>query len=360
MSGPMPRAARHSAATALLVVAWAACDDAEAPTRAVRDASTDHTRYVSVRTGDDHAVIEAPARLVPTATSSGDVTFLASGVVRRVFVRQGDPVKAGARLLEIASPTLAEAAGEWRSAVETLEIAEDRLRRLEALAKERIASQDELQARREDIARLRGRQRQMQAMLLAHGVERGRFDAVHRNGSVVLTSPVDGAVTRLDVRLGQVVGPDRGPLLTVVGAGRPRVEAMLRQRPSDELQYAFVAADGTRYAVRSAPVGAVSDPQTGTWTTWFDLSQDVRVVGERVGELLGSAPGADVFTVPVESLGRSGAGPFVARQTEGDAAQRVSVEVLHQDDHVAVIRAGLSPGDRVALDPRATLAAEDR
>jgi multidrug efflux pump subunit AcrA (membrane-fusion protein) len=335
-----------------------ACEDAKTPSRAVPDASADHTTYVPVQTGEDHAVIEAPARLVATATSSGDVTFLASGVVRRVFVQPGDRVKAGAPLLEIASPTLAEAAGEWRSTMETLKIAEDRLRRLEALAEERIASQDELQARREDIARLRGRRRQLKAILRAHGVEPSRFDAVHRNGSVVLTSPVDGAVTRLSVRLGQVVGPDRGPLLTVVGAGRPRVEALLQQRPSDELTHVFVASDGTRYAVRSTPVGTVSDPQTGTWTTWFELADDVRIVGERVGELLGSAPGPDVFTIPVEALGRAGEDPFVARRRDGETPERVGVEVLHQDDHIAVIRAGLDSGDHVALDPRATLAAE--
>jgi hypothetical protein len=67
-----------------------------------------------------------------------------------------------------------------------------------------------------------------------------------------------------------------------------------------------------------------------------------------------------VLTVPIEALGREGDRPLVARQTDGEKPERVGVEVLHQDDHVAVIRGGLASGDRVALDPRASLAAAER
>jgi len=352
--------ARTSVAALMIFAGAASCEDAEPPERAVPEAESSSTRWTKVESGQDHGVVQAPARLVATATSSAEVTFLAAGVVRRVFVRPGDAVEAGAPLLEIASPSLAEAAGEWRSAVETLEIAEDRLERLVALAEERIASRDDLQARREDVARLRGRRRQLQAMLRAHGVEPKQFDAVHRSGSLVIESPVDGTVTDLTVRLGQAVGADRGPLATVVGAGRPRVEALMQSEPGEGLRYVFAASTGERYAVRTPPVGSVSDSETGTWTTWFELAEDVRIVGERVGELVGSAEGDDVFTIAVEALGRSAEGAFVARDGGERTAARVEVEVLHQDDHVAVIRGDLSAGERVALDPRATLRAADR
>lgn len=329
------------------------CEQSAAPERALAGPSKANLRFVAVRPGQAQTVLRAPARLVATASSSAELTFLAAGVVRRISVRIGDLVRAGDPLLEIASPALAEAAGEWRSSVDALEFAEERLRRLEQLVEERIASEDELQARREDIAQLRGRQRQLRAMLRAHGVEPKRFDALLRNGGVELPSPVDGVVRHLHVRLGQAVGPDRGPLATVVGESRPRVEAMLQRRPSRGLDYAFVAADGTRHRVASPSVGSISDPRTGTWTSWFEVAGEVRIVGDRVGELLGMARGNDVFTVPVEALGRDEDGSFVARRQETGAPERVEVEVLDQDDDRAVVRAELSASDEVAVEPRA-------
>ena len=347
--------ARASGAALALALIAGACTTAETPEKAVRDSSDDGTSYATVRAAGNQAIIQAPARLIPTATSSADLTFLSMGVVRQVFVQSGDAVERGDPILEIASPTLAEAAGEWRSAVDTLDIAEDRLARMEALAEERLASQDELQARHEDIARLRGRKRKMQAILLAHGMDRRDFDRIHLNGSSILASPIAGTVTKLKVRLGQNVGPDRSPLAQVVGAGRPRVEALLQDRATDALDYAFEATDGARFAVRSPPLGAVSDPPTGTWTTWFALAEEVELVGERVGELIGATRGADAFTIPIEALGRGEEGAFLARRTRENEVERLPAEVLHQDDEVAVVRAALTPSDEVALDPRAAL-----
>lgn len=333
------------------VVLLVACAEPAAPAQAVSDDEASEVALVEVEAGAATAVLTAPARLVATATASAEVSFLASGTVRRVFTRPGDTVEQGAKLVEIASPELAAAAGEWRSLTETLKIAQRRLDRLEALAAERIASEDELQARRADIARLRGRRREVQGRLLAHGVTRDVFDEIYRSGGVVVSSPVTGIVRRLDLRLGQAVRPEGPPLAVVIGAGQPRVEAMLESRPSPGLAYVFIASDGERLRVGRS-LGSLPDPDTGTWTTWFALADDVSLVGERVGELEGSAEGPDVFTVPADALGSDERGAYLLRAKD-DAFQRVPVTVLHLDDEVAVVRAELSTGDRVARDPRA-------
>lgn len=346
---------RLQAAAAALVLAGGAlaCSEPSPPEQAVPGQPDRATAYVAVRAGDASPVLRAPARLVASATSAADVSFLAMGGVTGVFVQVGDTVERGATLFEVASPELAQEAGEWRSTVDALEIAEERLARLETLAAERIASEDQLQARREEIVRLRGRQRQLQGMLLAHGVARGHFDAVHRSGRVRIESPIDGLVRRVDVRLGQAIRADGPPLAQIVGTGRPRVEATLADRPSPELTYAFVASDGTRLPVRSHPIGSLVDPDTGTWTTWFELPAAVALQGERVGELLGRATGPDVFAVPAKALGRSDRGAYVVRAGEDELPERVPVDVLYLDAHSAIVRGALSDSDRVALDPRA-------
>ena len=307
--------------------------------------------YVTVEDGAALTVVEAPARLVATATASADLTFLALGVIRRIFVRPGDEVKAGQPVVEIASPALAEAASEWRSASDTLSIAEDRLDRMEALARERLTSQDDLQTRRQEIALLRGRRRQLQAILRAHGVTRSRFDAVHEQGSVTLRSPISGIITEIEVRLGQSVGPDHGALARVVGAGRPRVEAMLQDRARPDLEYVFISVDGDTFEVDGGPVGAVSSPKTGTWTTWFDLAKSIELVGVRVGELEGRVHGDDVFSIPSSAIGNDDDGPFVARRSAGPSPERLRIEVHRDDGRMAVVRADLSIGDELARDP---------
>jgi len=335
----------------------AACDSPARPEEAAPDATTTAVTWAPIEPGATRAVVEAPARLVATATASAEIAFLAAGTVRRVFVQHGDAVEVGTPVLQVASPELAEAAGAWRSVVERLAIAQERLQRLETLASERIASQDELQARKANIARLRGQRRELRGRLLAHGVPAKDFDRLHRTGRVTLASPVTGSVTHVDVQLGRAVQPGGPPLVRIVGAGRPRVEAMLEQRPVEGLDYTFVATDGERFAVRSKPIASIADPTTGTWTTWFELDEATEVVGERVGELWGTATGDDVFTLPMRALRRSGDRVFVAR-TRGEGIDRVRVEVLSSDERVAVVRGPLSIGDEVALDPTVALDAD--
>jgi hypothetical protein len=306
---------------------------------------------VRVAPADGRPVVEAPARLVPTATATAEVTFLAAGTVRRVWVRPGDRVQRSDALIEIASPTLATAAAEWRGAVDRLGLLDQRLERLSALAAERIATQDDLQKLREERAGLMAERRRRQGELLAHGVARENFDRLHRTGTVRLTSPITGIVRRLPVRLGQAVGPG-SPVAAIVGEGTPRVEATLDGPPSDGLTYAFVSATGQRWMLRAPPIGALADPDTGTWTVWFAVQGAPRVAGARVGVLHAAPAGSRAYVVPLSAIGRDPE-PFVLRRGDDGVPERVAAEVLHLGRDEVVIRAPLEAGARIVADPSA-------
>lgn len=300
---------------------------------------------------DDAPLSISAARLVPPADASAEVAFLASGTIRSVHVRVGDRVPADAPLVTVASPSLARLAAQWRSAVSQVRIARRRLKRLEALAAEDIASKDDLQARRAEIARLSGRIVEARGELLAHGVPQTAFDGLHRRGTLTLRAPVAGIVRRLNADVGERVGDATQPLAELVGEGRPRVEALLADPPMRGVERRFESSDGALYPVRSEPIATVPDPDTGSWRTWFELEGDIVVRGPRVGKLLTfSRPGQAVEIAP-RALGLDAGEHFVVRKRDG-AWERVPVRLLHLGKARAVVEGPLDPGDQVLASPR--------
>ncbi|MGF1509936.1 MAG: efflux RND transporter periplasmic adaptor subunit [Myxococcota bacterium] len=312
--------------------------------------------FVPIEVATNRALFRVPARMIPTATSSAEISFVAPGVVRAIFARPGDHVERDAPVVSIASPELTRIASRFESGQEMLGIMEKRVARLEILAREQIASQEDLQVLQERLMRLRGDVRGWKGELRSYGLGPASIAVLARTGRVVLNSPVPGVVRFIGVRMGESIRGDGPPLAVVVGAGRPRVEATFPRRPERGLRYMFVAPDGEAVELRPTPTQSLIDPETGNWTTWFDPTEDVRIAGERVGMVVARG---GAFLVPLKATVQENEGAFVVRESASGGTERIRITILNMDESMALVRGDLSPRDRVALEPQVALHQRD-
>jgi cobalt-zinc-cadmium efflux system membrane fusion protein len=153
----------------------------------------------------------------------GMVTSPVEGKVRRLFVREGQDVRAGQPVLELESRLFAEAELAYRKALSEVTYQQALVKRGQDLLKQGALSGDELRADQTALAKARADLSAAETQLqIYHGtaadIRRLQAGGPVR-GSVTVTSPIDGHVLDRPVRLGEAVLPERN-LMTVVNHDR--------------------------------------------------------------------------------------------------------------------------------------------
>ena len=162
----------------------------------------------------------APAEAVSDADSVAIVTAPAAGIVRRLLVRTGESVRAGAPVAEIASAEIADLAARHRTARAEEERARIAVERERALFAASATSRREVEAAEAAVIAATAEAEAARQSLAARGVSpEGLGD------TVPLRAPATGTLERWEVLLGQ--GVEAGtPLATIRNreATRVRVE----------------------------------------------------------------------------------------------------------------------------------------
>lgn len=330
----------------LVGVTWglAACSS---PSDSKPAPSPEPVRWAQVRLGSELAVLQAPARTVGAAQASAIHGALATGVVRRIHVVPGDTVEAGAPLLDLASPELADTAARWSAASRKLGPTKERLQRLKTLTTEALASQDRLQEARLQVLQWAGERDRHWARLQAHDLSQQDALRLIRTGGWTLRSRVDGVVTQVSAHRGAAVTPAEGGLVTVMGAHPARVEARVDQE-LDGLSLRFEGSQGLTLDLRLPPVASAIDPDSGLLRVWLEPKEPVPLRGDRVGVLVGRSEQA--FEVPARSLFESESGTvlFVRKEV---GTEEIPVQVVRRTTERAVVRGALRPNMEVSTQP---------
>ncbi|WP_371746063.1 efflux RND transporter periplasmic adaptor subunit [Myxococcus sp. CA040A] len=274
-----------------------------------------------------------------------------AGYVRRIHVKPGQKVEAGAAILEVDSRTetaaLDSAQAQQSSAHVSRELARTTLARTEALYKEGLASAQELEQGRAQVEAAEAASRSAAAQVAQRQVQL-QFHAVR--------APFAGTVGDVLVRMGDFVGATT-PLTTIAQADVLEVSVALPSERARALKpdTALEVLDSQGKVLLTSPLFFVA-PQADPRTQLVEVKAAFQnTVGLRPSELVRSRivyAKRDALQIPALAVVRLSGQPFamVVQDKEGKTVvERRPIVLGTLGDLSYVIEGGLKQGDRVAV-----------
>lgn len=221
-----------------------------------------------------------PARLsAPAEVLSPNRSELSTEVtarVARVYADVGATVKAGARILALDSTdyrlALAQAEARVNAAKAKVALAERRVARIDELAQQRFASEDEVLAAKTEL----------ESMIADVQVAEADRDVAARNvAACLLIAPFDGVIVERMAQVG-TLAPAGTPLVRLIDLSPAEVEASVSSvdaaglESADELQF---ESQGKRYPVRLLRLAPVVDRAGRTRVARFGFVGDRAATG---------------------------------------------------------------------------------
>ncbi|GEN08314.1 RND family efflux transporter, MFP subunit [Myxococcus fulvus] len=274
-----------------------------------------------------------------------------AGYIRRIHVKPGQKVEAGATLLEVDSRTetaaLDSAQAQQSSANINRELAKRTFARTEALYKEGLASAQELEQGRAQLEASEASARSAAAQVAQRQVQL-QFHAVR--------APFAGTVGDVLVRMGDFVGATT-PLTTIAQADVLEVSVSLPSeraralKPDTQLE----VLDAQGKVLLTSPLFFVA-PQADPRTQLVEVKAAFQnTVGLRPSELVRSRivyAKRDALQIPALAVVRLSGQPFamVVQEKDGKTVvERRPITLGALGEMAYVIENGLKQGDRVAV-----------
>lgn len=296
-------------------------------------------------------VVEAVRQTVIAAQVAGAVVAL--------DVKPGDQVKAGQVLVRLdaraAEQSAAASDAQVRAARAELDVSRRELERQRQLFQKQYISQAALDRAE---AQFKAAEAQTAAQLAQAGATRTQ------SGFFVVRAPYGGVVSEVPIVLGDMALPGK-PLVTMYDPAALRVTASLPQTAAGRINPAAPA----KVEIPGLPVGQQwiaptqvkvlpsADPATHTVQVRLDLPVGIKGIAPGVfarAWLVAEAPGGNTrITVPASSLVKRAEMTAVYVLDTGNKPLLRQVRPGRIAGDAIEILAGLSPGDRVVLDPQA-------
>lgn len=324
-----PRSCRARAAAWLLPLALAL-----APTARAQPAVSALVRLQALRQGELTRSVDAVGSVHTASGRTLQVSFARAVVVRQVWVRAGQAVRRGQKLLEVAGAPADRAA--YLQARDALRYARADLRRLRALARQQLATQAQIDAARKAVADA--------AAALAAARAQGLGTALQS-----VDAPFDAVVDAVPAARGARLAAGsvaltlapRAGLQAVVGID-PREAALLRPGASVALHAVFDPRLRARATLLA--VAARVDPATGRVDAELALPESARwpIPGLAVQARL-PLRSWHGWLVPRRAVLRDASGQAYVFQDDRGRARRVDVAIEAEQGERSVIAGPVLP-----------------
>lgn len=323
----------------------------------------------------------APARLVLDPLETQSLGAIAEGRVTRVLARVGDRVREGQVLVAVHShemmdvvSALAKATAAEAQATVEVGLAESAAVRAERLYAIKALSLADLERARTSLAQARSMQAQARAelervrALRSHLVGAGSVPPGTDEHEVLVRSPIDGVVVRLDARPGEVVLVG-APLVAVSRTTSLVLEMQIPERglgivaPGASVRFTVPAFKGEQFTARVIRVAPTLDSATRTLAVQAQVegnAERLRAEMYATAELLGPAA-APTLSVPAAAVQAFDGDTVVIVATDcedGVELEAVRVRIGRRNSERAEILAGLGPGMNVVTEGAAVAKAE--
>jgi len=263
-----------------------------------------------------------------------------AGLINRVWVRFGQRVESGDRLLEVV--TAPDARMQYLQAKSAVDFAQRELDRQQRLLDEQLATKSQVDTARKNL---------QDADVALQALQQRGQDVDQET----LRAPMDGIITRLDVAQGQRVQADTTAMLI---AAEKRLIARLGVEPEDltavqvgapvTITPVFVPEVKIETTVRE--VHAMIDPDTQLVEVLAaipDRQVDRLVLGSRILGRIQLASRTSL-AVPRSAVLGAGGNRYVYNIVRGKA-RRVSVQTGGEQDDLIAVSGPLQAGDRVVV-----------
>jgi RND family efflux transporter MFP subunit len=308
-------------------------------------------QVVAVRREDVTRMLAVTGRIEAERTVLVSPQF--AGRITEIVRREGDAVRAGellARLEDTSATSLVKQQRATLSAKESeLEQAQRDVARTEQLVAHGALASAQLESARLAVIRAASEIARLTAIL-----EQGR-------SQLTVVAPFSGRIVRRDGELGQIVGP-LNSVFEIATVEAPRVSAEVDERYVRVLRRGMHAQilplgrQGTAEPAIVSYVAQVVDPLTGAATVRFAYvsAPEHPLIGMSVDVNVSIEAIAAAITIPREAVGGAGGNPFVLVVAH-DRVERREISVDDWPAAAVVVRAGVEPGELIALDPKSAI-----
>lgn len=364
---PAPVYVRGPMAFRLMVVAGLAlalvgCDEGEAQSSATAPAAPPPAVTVATVTGRDVTPTSTFTARVE-AVDSVDLRARVPGYLERQLFREGAEVKAGDLLFvlekEPYQATISEIEATITRARSSLRLADLEVDRQGQLVRRQATAQQKLDEAEAKQGEARGDLLRQQAAL-----EKAQLDLSYTD----IKAPLAGRIGRARYSVGDLVGPESGPLASIVAQDPVYVTFPVTQRQLLEIRRRALteATDQRNAVIRLRLADGSAYPQTGR-LDFVDVRVDqgtdtvqvraeipnpdrLLIDGQLVTAMVETARPEQALVIPQQALQADQAGLFVLVVDGESKAQVRRVEIGPRLEAEVVVTKGLAAGDRVIIE----------
>lgn len=301
-------------------------------------------RFAAAESAEVMPIATLPAMIVPPPNARVAVATQLPGVVTRIFVVEGDMVRAGQTLATVSSRDMVSLSAELARARARLSVAQANAGRIGQLSSEGIvapARADEAQAAL----------REAQVDVEEHARLVGMTGGSQGSGSYALTAPISGRVSAMTVETGKAIDPGAAPFV-IDGSGPLQAQAQIPERLIGTIRPGMSVHAGRDVTGEVIAVGSVIDPSTrsATLTARFPAGAPLRSGQSLSLAVMGPAPEGAVRVSASAIAKMSGETVVFVQTPKGAVMRKVALaEGGSGTQGEQVVLSGLKPGEHVVI-----------
>lgn len=194
-----------------------------------------------------------------------EISLNVPGVIRRIFVRQGQQVHAGQPLMEIGGNELIDLQNDFASAAINYRRLESEFKRADLLFKQNVGSEKEFRVIESDYQNALALYNGLKLKIESVGLSAARAEAGSIVAAYTVTAPIKGVITDLEANIGRY--PAQGELLMEI-LDKDAMQVKLSVFPEDlngieaGTPVVFTVPGKEKIKASVISVGSTVDPET--------------------------------------------------------------------------------------------------
>ncbi len=312
-------------------------------------------------------IINAPGTVAFNAYALADITTLVDAVVHARYVRLGNHVKKGQKLVTLNSTALAQAEAAYLKAQAEYHRSKQEIARLKALVAQKIVSQARMQQAESTYQTMFASLAAAKATLFSYGLNKHDISNLIKQkeyGLLTLRAPHAGTVVADDFRIGQHFAAGRR-LMQVVDELYVWVEVKIPEAALSEIkvgQLASVTPKGVKESYSGTVINIYHQLDPVTRTAGVRLSiqnnDDLLHPGMFVNAEIAISKGKESLLITRQAIQRQGSELIVFVEEEPGHFERREVEINKSNMGLVSILKGVKEGELVVVQGSFVLASE--
>lgn len=302
-------------------------------------------------------VVEASGQLEVPPQNEAIVTAIMGANVSSILVIEGEDVKKGQILAYMQHPSFTNLQGEYLKAYNDLDFLEQDYERQKKLYEKEVGSGKTFQQTAAEYKATQGLVTSLETQLKQLGLRPERIREGNFYAQIPVVSPIDGAITTVEVKLGQYVNPEK-TLFEIINTHHIHADLMVFEKDVSKV----AVGQNVRFTVENIPNEELIAEIYSVGKKFEQAPKAVHVHAEIKNETGQLIPGMyikgeilsgnqETLAFPEEALVREGDKYFVYEAVaEGDNWMFVPVEVVTGNSNkswVAVKFLGASPERKI-------------